>query len=121
MADGHQAYFASGLNEYDFVNGEKVTHSFEEISSVVDQHMDACADNELITPSICSTSFHTNSDLALQKLASLCIERGVKLQIHSNEHFPEVHDCVTTKETPDRIYGKYWHSWIAPPPSPPRW
>ena len=88
---------ASGLNEYDFVNGQTVTHSFDEISSVVDQHIDACADNELITPSICSTSFHTNSDFALQNLAALCIERGIKLQIHSNEHFPEVHDCVTTK------------------------
>ena len=88
---------ASGLNEYDFIDGQKVSHSFDEIRDVVDEHLATCEANNLITPSICSTSFHTNSDVVLERLTELCIERGVKLQIHSNEHFPEVHDCVTMK------------------------
>ena len=38
--------------------------------------------------------FMGNTPETLEKLSALCADRGVLLQIHSNEHFPEVHECI---------------------------
>ena len=35
-----------------------------------------------------------NTPETLEKLSSLCADKGVLLQIHSNEHHPEVHECI---------------------------
>lgn len=53
-----------------------------------------CAHDALISPSVCCSSFFGNSAETLAKLSETCARRGMLLQIHSNEHFSEVHDCV---------------------------
>lgn len=86
---------ACGLDEF---SGEIGTghgnKSWDEIEAVILAHIDHCADDEMIAPSVCCSSFMGNTPETLTKLSELCADKGVLLQIHSNEHFPEVHECI---------------------------
>ncbi len=87
---------STGLDQYYFdENGKRVDHSFDQVVDAINLHVAECKGNNLLTPSVCSTSFFTNSDDTLSKLYELCEKKDIKLQIHSNEHFPEVHECIT--------------------------
>lgn len=87
---------SSAVDEhYTDQQGKRATRSASEIAEMVEDHLSLCDESPQIIPSICSTSFHTNSDKALTRLSQMCVEKGIKLQIHSNEHFPEIQDCVT--------------------------
>lgn len=87
---------ATGLDE--FSKGIGTGHSdavpLPEIFATIEAHLRDCADEPMIDPSVCCSSFMGNSPDTLVALSQFCAERGVLLQIHSNEHFPEVHDCV---------------------------
>ena len=100
----HQAAIETGIRlisssavdeHYTDQEGNKAVRTAMEITEMVEDHLSLCAESPLIVPSICSTSFHTNSEDALVRLSKTCIDKGIKLQIHSNEHFPEIQDCVT--------------------------
>ena len=86
---------ASGLDEF---SGEIGTgqgkKTWSEIEEVILAHLEDCEGQEMIAPSVCCSSFMGNTPETLTKLSSLCFERGVILQIHCNEHFPEVHDSI---------------------------
>ena len=86
---------ACGLDEF---SGEIGTghgnKSWTEIEEVVLSHIEDCAGHEMIAPSVCCSSFMGNTPETLAKLSSLCADKGILLQIHSNEHFPEVHECI---------------------------
>ena len=86
---------ASGLDEF---SGEIGTgqgkKNWSEIEEVILAHLEDCEGQEMIAPSVCCSSFMGNTPETLTKLSSLCSERGVILQIHCNEHFPEVHDSI---------------------------
>ncbi|CAN0593773.1 unnamed protein product, partial [Ectocarpus sp. 12 AP-2014] len=86
---------ACGLDEF---SGEIGTghgnNSWEAIRDVVLAHIDHCAGNEMIAPSVCCSSFMGNTPETLSKLSELCADKGILLQIHSNEHFPEVHEAI---------------------------
>ena len=86
---------ASGLDEF---SGEIGTgqgkKTWSEIEEVILAHLEDCEGQEMIAPSVCCSSFMGNTPEILTKLSSLCSERGVILQIHCNEHFPEVHDSI---------------------------
>ena len=87
---------SSAVDEhYTDQEGKRAARSASEIAEMVEDHLSLCNESPQILPSICSTSFHTNSEDALVRLSNLCIDKGIKLQIHSNEHFPEIQDCVT--------------------------
>ena len=87
---------SSAIDEhYTDQEGKRTSRSASEIAEMVEDHLSLCDESPQIIPSICSTSFHTNSDKALTRLSQMCVEKGIKLQIHSNEHFPEIQDCVT--------------------------
>jgi cytosine/adenosine deaminase-related metal-dependent hydrolase len=87
---------SSGADEYlNDDSGNRVIRSEADITTIIDRHIDDCKAFPSIVPSICSTSFFGNSLGGLKRLADLCRDRAIKLQIHSNEHFPEVHECVT--------------------------
>ena len=87
---------SSAVDEhYTDQEGKSAVRSASEITEMVEDHLSLCDESPQIVPSICSTSFHTNSEDALIRLSQMCIDKGIKLQIHSNEHFPEIQDCVT--------------------------
>ena len=87
---------SSAVDEhYTDQEGKSAVRSASEIAEMVEDHLSLCDESPQIVPSICSTSFHTNSEDALIRLSQMCIDKGIKLQIHSNEHFPEIQDCVT--------------------------
>ena len=86
---------STGLDEFSGEigtgQGEK---TWSEIEEVILAHIEDCAGQEIITPSVCCSSFMGNTPETLTKLSSLCAEKGIILQIHCNEHFPEVHDSI---------------------------
>ena len=87
---------SSAIDEhYTDQEGKRTARSASEIAEMVEDHLSLCGESPQIIPSICSTSFHTNSEKALTRLSQMCVDKGIKLQIHSNEHFPEIQDCVT--------------------------
>ena len=86
---------ATGLDEF---SGEIGTgqgkKTWSEIKEVILAHIDDCAGQDLIVPSVCCSSFMGNTTETLTKLSALCATKGILLQIHCNEHFPEVHDSI---------------------------
>lgn len=86
---------ACGLDEFADESGTgRGNHSFQAILEVIDAHIEDCANYPLISPSVCCSSFMGNSVETLSALSEACAERGILLQIHCNEHFPEVHECI---------------------------
>lgn len=59
-----------------------------------EEQIEQCRGSELLYPSVCCSSFHGNSLDTIASLAEFCSKRNVLFQMHSNEHFPEVHDCI---------------------------
>lgn len=87
---------ACGLDEFSkgIGTGHGDGHGWDEIRAVIDAHIDECKDDPMIAPSVCCSSFMGNSPKTLTRLSEHCAARGILLQIHSNEHFPEVHECI---------------------------
>jgi len=86
---------AAGLDETAIdADGHARRASLAAILDRAQEQIAQCKDEPLITPSVCCSSFHGNSLETITALAGFCAERGVLFQMHSNEHFPEVHDCV---------------------------
>jgi 5-methylthioadenosine/S-adenosylhomocysteine deaminase len=86
---------ACGLDEFADESGTgKGKNSLNAILKVIDEHVEDCAQYPLISPSVCCSSFMGNTPETLTALSDACAERGILLQIHCNEHFPEVHECV---------------------------
>lgn len=77
-------------------DGREIRHPLSAILERAEALIAQCRDSDLLTPSVCCSSFFANSLETLGTLAEFCARRGVLLQIHSNEHFPEVHDCTVT-------------------------
>lgn len=95
LETGIRLVSACGLDEFADSSGTgSGNHTFDEIKDVIDAHIKDCAPHPLISPSVCCSSFIGNSPQTLKKLSDYCQERDIILQIHSNEHFPEVHDCI---------------------------
>ncbi|MFK7878165.1 amidohydrolase family protein [Roseobacter sp.] len=95
LETGIRLVSACGLDEF---SGEIGTghgnKSWSEIEDVILAHIDHCAAHEMIAPSVCCSSFMGNTPETLARLSALCAEKGILLQIHSNEHFPEVHEAI---------------------------
>lgn len=58
------------------------------------EHIEQVAPHPLIYPSLSSTSFYGNRPETLAAVSELARERGLILQIHANEHTPEVHESI---------------------------
>lgn len=95
LETGVRLVSACGLDEF---SGEIGTghgnKSWSETEDVILAHIEDCAPHEMISPSVCCSSFMGNTPETLTRLSELCADKGILLQIHSNEHFPEVHECV---------------------------
>ena len=86
---------ACGLDEFsDEIGTGDGKHKLPEILEVIDAHVAQVADVPRTEPSVCCSSFMGNTPQTLTALSEACAERGILLQIHSNEHFPEVHECL---------------------------
>ena len=85
----------TGLDEFSGQIGTgKGNKTWSEIKDVILAHIEYCAGEETITPSVCCSSFMGNSPDILFRLSEICAEKKILLQIHSNEHFPEVHESI---------------------------
>jgi 5-methylthioadenosine/S-adenosylhomocysteine deaminase len=86
---------ATGLDEVTVgLDGREQRFSCDAILERAEELIAQCKGADRIYPSVCCSSFHSNSLEIIAKLAEFCAERGVLFQMHSNEHFPEVHDCI---------------------------
>lgn len=95
VESGIRLVSACGLDEFAEDSGTGTgCHELSAILDRVDRHREDCARHPLITPSVCCSSFIGNAPETLAALSEATAARGIILQIHSNEHFPEVHDCV---------------------------
>ncbi|MGV6848935.1 MAG: amidohydrolase family protein [Marinibacterium sp.] len=95
LETGIRLVSACGLDEF---SGEIGTghgnNSWSQIEDVILAHIDHCAEHATISPSVCCSSFMGNTPETLARLSQMCADKGILLQIHSNEHFPEVHECI---------------------------
>lgn len=95
LETGIRLVSACGLDEF---SGEIGTghgnKNWSEIEDVILKHIEHCEKHELISPSVCCSSFMGNSPETLSKLSAFCEKNKILLQIHSNEHFPELHDSI---------------------------
>lgn len=86
---------ACGLDEFsDEIGTGDGKYTLSEILDVIDAHVTQTRDVPRTEPSVCCSSFMGNTPQTLTALSEACAERGILLQIHSNEHFPEVHECL---------------------------
>ncbi|MDW3225071.1 MAG: amidohydrolase family protein [Paracoccaceae bacterium] len=100
---------ACGLDEFsgDIGTGHG-NNSWAEIEDVILSHIEDCARFAMIEPSVCCSSFMGNTPETLTQLSELCASQGILLQIHSNEHFPEVHECILRhKQRPTELLHKH--------------
>lgn len=66
----------------------------QEILDAIDEHIADVEKYARITPSVSSSSFLGNRPETLAAISEHAKNRGIIYQIHANEHFPEVHECV---------------------------
>ena len=66
----------------------------EEAIRKLEEHIEHCAAHQRVYPSLICGSFYAVSPKIIGELAQYCASRGVVFQMHSNEHFPEVHECI---------------------------
>lgn len=94
----HQAAHDTGLRLVSGVAASTDSESPEAVIAAIEAHVRACAGWQRITPSLCFGFYGANLEgLAPGDLARIgrhCADSGVLLQMHSNEHFPDVHDCI---------------------------
>lgn len=109
LETGVRLVSACGLDEF---SGEIGTghgnQSWPEIEEVILAHIEHCAGQDTIAPSVCCSSFMGYTPDTLARLSELCAAKGILLQIHSNEHFPEVHECILRHAMrPTELLHKY--------------
>ncbi|HWO08435.1 MAG TPA: amidohydrolase family protein [Polyangiaceae bacterium] len=86
---------STGLDEHPIDAGadaERVPLS--RILEHAQEHIEQVAPYPLITPSLSASSFYGNRPETLAAISEYAKSKGVLLQIHANEHAPEVHDSV---------------------------
>lgn len=60
----------------------------------IDEHIEQVSPYPLIYPSVSASSFYGNRPETLARLSEYARSRKILLQIHANEHFPEVHESI---------------------------
>ena len=68
--------------------------SVAQVLQRAEEHLALCAGRARVTASVCASGIQGASPALMVALSGFCAERGVLLQFHSNEHFPEVHGTV---------------------------
>lgn len=94
----HQAAKETGIR---LVSGMVATVESPSADWVIDElkkHAAQCAAETRVTPSLCFGFYApTMEGLRLEELSKIgrfCAESGMLFQLHSNEHFPDTHECI---------------------------
>jgi cytosine/adenosine deaminase-related metal-dependent hydrolase len=92
---GIRVVSATGLDEMEIdADGHENRFSINAILERAEEHIEQCKGVDRLYPSVCCSSFYGNSPETISALSEFCTKRGVLFQMHSNEHFPEVHECI---------------------------
>jgi cytosine/adenosine deaminase-related metal-dependent hydrolase len=94
----HRAAADTGIR---LVSGVAASTDSPSARHVIDQareHMAACARHPNVHPSLCFGFYGENLEgldlSALSEVGRFCVDQRLLFQMHSNEHFPDVHDCI---------------------------
>ena len=94
----HQAAQDTGIRLVSGVAASTDSPSPEAVIDSIEAHARQCSASKRVTPSLCFGFYAANLEgLALDDLAKIgryCADNGILLQMHSNEHFPDVHECI---------------------------
>jgi 5-methylthioadenosine/S-adenosylhomocysteine deaminase len=94
----HQAAEDCGIRLVSGVAASSESPSPEAVIADIEAHIKQCSAWSRVTPSLCFGFYAASLEgLALEDLAKIgryCADNKVVLQMHSNEHFPDVHDCI---------------------------
>lgn len=94
----HQAAHDTGIRLVSGVAASTESPSPEAVIDSIELHARQCARWQRTTPSLCFGFYAaTLEGLAPGDLARIgrhCANNGILLQMHSNEHFPDVHECI---------------------------
>jgi cytosine/adenosine deaminase-related metal-dependent hydrolase len=94
----HKAAADTGMRIVSGCAASTDSPSLRSMTEALEQHVAQCGAHDNIHPSVCFGFFADSmkgfraDDLA--GLGAFCRERGILFQMHSNEHFPDVHDCI---------------------------
>lgn len=94
----HRAAVDAGIRLVSGVAASTDSPSAAHVIEAAQDHAAACSRHPLVHPSLCF-GFYGESLAglkleALSEIGKFCVERELLFQMHSNEHFPDVHDCI---------------------------
>lgn len=94
----HEAARDSGIRLVSGVAASSDSSSVEKVIAGIEHLVARCGVYPRITPSLCfgfyAASLEGLSFSDLARIGEYCAKAGIVLQMHSNEHFPDVHDCI---------------------------
>lgn len=94
----HEAADDTGIRLVSGVAASTDSPSAATVIESIKCHVSQCRGRSRISPSLCFGFYGASLEgLSLQDLSDIgryCQEQGILLQMHSNEHFPDVHDCI---------------------------
>ena len=85
---------STGLDEHAIGAEEAERVPLARILERYEEHIEQVAPFPLIEPSLSASSFYGNRPETLAAISEFARARGLILQLHANEHFPEVHDSI---------------------------
>lgn len=94
----HRAAGDTGIRIVSGIAASTDSASADAVLADLKDHAARCARHARITPSLCFGFYGPTmeglplSDLA--KIGRFCADGGMLFQMHSNEHFPDIHECV---------------------------
>lgn len=86
---------STGLDEFSVdaaPSGER--QPLSRILERIHEHIEQVAPFPLISPSVSASSFYGNRPETLAAISEFARSKNILLQIHANEHFPEVHESI---------------------------
>jgi cytosine/adenosine deaminase-related metal-dependent hydrolase len=95
----HHAARDTGIRLVSGVAASTTSPGADAVIGWIEEHRRQCEAVAMIYPSLCFGFYGDDlSGLSLEDLSRVgryCRDEGILLQMHSNEHFPDVHDCIT--------------------------
>jgi len=86
---------ASDLADYPIPAGIKPRFfTIDQAIERAERHLAMCRNTSRVTASFCCSGIQGATDVMIAELAAYCARNGVLFQFHSNEHFPEIHNCI---------------------------
>lgn len=94
----HRAARETGIRLVSGIVATVESPSADWVIAELKKHAEQCAGEARVTPSLCFGFYApTMEGLKLEELSTIgrfCADSGVLFQLHSNEHFPDTHECI---------------------------